>query len=322
MTTELVTVITPAYNQGAYLAETIDSVLNQDYPELEYIVLDDGSSDNTPDVLAAYDDPRLRYECHDNMGEAQTVNKGFGMAHGDFVMIVNADDPLLPGAIRSQVDYMRVHPAVLATYPDWQEIDERSQPVKTIHVWDYDYALMIRRAACVPGPAALIRKRGIDQIEGRRGEFRYVTDMDFWFRLGLHGPLAHIPQTLATHRTHPDASGVARAALVGQEIVAYMRTFFDRDDLPPDIALLKNEAMSSAHAQAAARAPSYRERRHHYIQSFRLYPLNWIRNPDCRGLWKVGALLLPEPVYNMLRLPLRPVGKWLRARGQSRNEEK
>ena len=83
----LVTVITPAYNRASYLVETIESVLGQDYPRLEYIVLDDGSTDNTREVLGKYEG-RIIWETHPNMGETRTVNKGFGLARGEIVVVV------------------------------------------------------------------------------------------------------------------------------------------------------------------------------------------------------------------------------------------
>jgi glycosyltransferase involved in cell wall biosynthesis len=98
----LVTIITPAYNRANYLDETIQSILNQDYPNLEYIVLDDGSKDNTVEVLKKYRG-RIIWETHPNIGETRTVNKGLSMAHGDIIGIVNSDDPLLPGAVASRL---------------------------------------------------------------------------------------------------------------------------------------------------------------------------------------------------------------------------
>jgi len=102
----LVTVVTPVYNREDYLEEVILSVLGQDYPNIEFIVLDDGSTDGTLQVIWKYRE-RLRWESHANMGQTRTVNKGFSMAKGEIVGVVNSDDPLLPGAIREIVAFMR-----------------------------------------------------------------------------------------------------------------------------------------------------------------------------------------------------------------------
>ena len=95
----LVSIITPAYNRQSLIEETILSVIGQDYPNLEYLVLDDGSSDDTLSVIKKYA-KHLRYDAHPNMGETRTVNKGFTMARGEILAVVNSDDPLLPGAVR------------------------------------------------------------------------------------------------------------------------------------------------------------------------------------------------------------------------------
>src|SRR3569832_673047 len=88
-----VSIITPAYNQACILEETIKNVLDQDYPEIEYIVLDDGSTDNTAEVIFPFLD-KLSYIRHENIGESRTVNKGYAMCKGDVIGVVNSDDPL------------------------------------------------------------------------------------------------------------------------------------------------------------------------------------------------------------------------------------
>lgn len=117
----LVSIVIPAYNQGAFVAETIESVLSQEYDHTEVIVLDDGSKDATPEIIQGFRD-RVTAVRHDNMGENPTVNRGLEMAQGEIVCIVNADDPLLPGAIEAGVMALEGDPRALAAYPDWAEI--------------------------------------------------------------------------------------------------------------------------------------------------------------------------------------------------------
>src|SRR3972149_444079 len=125
----LVSIVTPTYNRASYLSETIESVLNQSHRNIEYIVLDDGSTDDTRHVLEKYG-KRLIWESHTNIGEARTVNKGWRMAHGEFVVVVNSDDPILPSMVEAGVAFMRERPQVLVAYPDWLEIDEHSRVIR------------------------------------------------------------------------------------------------------------------------------------------------------------------------------------------------
>lgn len=128
----LVTVITPTYNRADYVAETVESVLAQNYPNIEFIVLDDGSKDKTLEILSKYKD-KIILEAHPNMGENPTVNKGFEMAKGEYICVVNSDDPLLPGAITRLVEALMTEPEALAAYPDWLEIDPESSQSANIN---------------------------------------------------------------------------------------------------------------------------------------------------------------------------------------------
>lgn len=99
----LVSIITPSYNQGKFIEETIQSVLNQDYPNIEYIVIDGGSTDNTIDILKKYEG-RLRWISEPDKGQSDAINKGFAMARGSMMAWLNSDDTYLPGTVNKVVD--------------------------------------------------------------------------------------------------------------------------------------------------------------------------------------------------------------------------
>jgi glycosyltransferase involved in cell wall biosynthesis len=246
----LVSVITPTYNRADdYLRETIDSVLAQDYPNFEYLVLDDGSTDNTREVIEQYSDPRMTYYYHDNMGEAQTVNKGFRLAKGDYILVVNSDDPILSGLLSEAVRILEESPDALVAYPDWQMIDEKSEPFQHIQTMDpYNYVDMLRQSRCVPGPGAMIRRRAIELESGRDISLKYVGDTDFWLRVGLHGPFIHLPQTLACHRIH---SGTLTSNLkfqtVNPERIRMMDKIYGHAKMPEAGQRVKREAYAAAH---------------------------------------------------------------------------
>jgi glycosyltransferase involved in cell wall biosynthesis len=243
----LVSIVTAAYNAAPYLEETIESVLDQDYTRLEYIVLDDGSTDGTRELIERYDG-RLTWDSHPNMGEARTVNKGFAMSHGDPVAVVSADDPLLPGIVSRMVEWLAAHPEVLVAYPDWEMIDERSEVIQHIRTFDYSYRDMVRWHHCVPGPGAFIRRSVINSVGGRDPHFRYVGDMDFWLQAGLLGPFSRVPQTLARYRHHAAAASVSKTgALMAREHMEMTDKLFARKDLPWSVRRLWTEAYSSSH---------------------------------------------------------------------------
>jgi glycosyltransferase involved in cell wall biosynthesis len=270
----LVSIVTAAYNAAAYLEETIESVLDQDYPRLEYIVLDDGSTDGTRELIERYDG-RLTWDSHPNMGEARTVNKGLAMSHGDPVAVVSADDPLLPGIVSTMVEWLAARPEVLVAYPDWEMIDERGEVIQQIRTFDYSYRDMVRWHHCLPGPGAFIRRRVIDAVGGRDPHFRYVSDMDFWFQAGLYGPFSRVPKILARYRHHAAAASVSKTgALMAREHMEMTDKLFARTDLPWSVRRLRAEAFSSSHWIAGCVAGNSEPelRRRHWRSAFLYAP--------------------------------------------------
>lgn len=249
----LVTIVTPTFNRRDFLEETIESVLSQDYEDIEYIVLDDGSTDDTQRVLDKYRGrPRMVIDRHDNLGETRTVNKGFAMARGDIVCVVNSDDPLLPGAIREAVRYMRVHPEALAAYPDWIEIDARSQELARMYLPHYDISTMLLRFNNALGPGTFIRREAFELIGFRNPDLKYTGDLDFWFRLARVSPLGHISEFLATHRRHDGcATFSGRGAVMAGELIRLVREAYASGMLGEDLLRRRFRAYGLAHYAAA-----------------------------------------------------------------------
>ncbi|MBK8031298.1 MAG: glycosyltransferase [Chloroflexi bacterium] len=300
----LVTVITPTYNRADYLPSVIDSVLAQDYTQLEYIILDDGSTDNTESVLKRYG-MRIQWESQPNMGEGRTVNKGWKLARGEFIAVVNSDDPVMPGWLSTMVHYMQTHPEVLVAYPDWVMIDAQDQPIQTIFTYDYSYANMIRWHHCFPGPGVLIRRSAFEMEPERDTSFRYVGDYEYWMRLGLHGPFGRVNQALATFRFHQgSASLAAKGLMMAQEHIAMLDKFFQRSDIPRSIRELRREAYSAANYIAAIQCMSERQSAARYfIRSLLLHPRSK-PNGLSRSADLMAQFILTPKLYALARRSL------------------
>ncbi|MBI2852132.1 MAG: glycosyltransferase [Chloroflexi bacterium] len=296
----LVSIITPAYNRASYLEETIQSVLTQDYPNIEYIVLDDGSTDNTREVLERYSG-RIIWETHPNMGETRTVNKGFGLAKGEIIAVVNSDDPLLPGAVSTAVGFMQLNKDILVAYPDWNYIDSNSVTMGHMRVPEYDHLYMLKRHHCSVGPGAFICRKALDLAGMRDPDFKYVGDFEFWLRLGLYGKFARIPRTLATFRVHPDSASVAaKGKAMADEHIRMIRKFYSRPDLPPEVIGVRAEAFSWAHWVAGLAAGSSRwAALWHYIKAAAYHPRSLRKNFH---RWPVAvSTLAPRPVFAVMQ---------------------
>jgi glycosyltransferase involved in cell wall biosynthesis len=297
----LVSIITPTYNRASYLEETINSVLSQDYPNIEYIVLDDGSTDNTREILAKHQS-RIIWESHPNMGETRTVNKGITMSHGEIIAIVNSDDPLLPKAVSSAVAFLESHPDILVAYPDWLMIGPKSEVISYTKTREYNYLYALTHHYCFPGPGAFIRRRAFDIAGLRDPEFKYMPDLEFWLRLGLHGKFARIPETLATWRRHSGAVSVSEKGLaMAAEHIKLMEKFYSNPNLPPEILKIKKEAFSYACLVAAAVCNNRKAASGYFLKAIQHHPLVPVRNLfRLIALRTVLPIVLPKPLYRVL----------------------
>ncbi len=242
----LVTVIIPTYNRAGFLEETILSIRNQDYPNIECIVLDDGSTDSTIKIMKKYR-KKIIGVSHNNMGEVRTVNKGFLLSHGEIIGVVNSDDPLLPGAIGETVKFMMNNPKIIVVYPDWIKIDENGSVIERVITPEYDYIYMLKTHDCVPGPGTFFKRIVIDKLKGRDARYKYVSDYDFWLRTGLIGEFARLPKFLATWRSHRgSATYKHKGYKMAMEHFWVINKLFSRPNLPSHIKKAKSEAYLKA----------------------------------------------------------------------------
>lgn len=242
----LVSIVTPTYNQAEYLAETIDSVLAQDYPNIEYIVLDDGSTDATSEVLERYSG-KVRWERHENMGQARTLNKGWGISKGEIIGYLSSDDILYPGAIRKLVGLLEIDKSIVCTFPDSDLIDHRSCVVKKNVCRPFDLGDLIVRQECYIGPGALFRRSAFNSVGGWKPELKLAPDREFWIRLAAHGRFELCHDVLAGYRMHPRSISYKDVSEeVGREYLWVLDQYFEIASIPSEIALRKSEAYGYA----------------------------------------------------------------------------
>lgn len=290
----LVSIIIPAYNQGRFLAETIESVLSQEYAYLEVIVLDDGSKDETSEIVEVYLD-RVTAVRHDNVGENLTVNRGLEMARGDVICVVNADDPLLPGAIETAVATLEKHPEALAVYPDWVEIDPVGHVNRTIRLPEYDLGVMLLGLDVAVGPGVFLRRVSLERVGIRNPALRFTGDLDYWFRVARLGALRRIPAVLATHRVHPNAaSSAAQGKAMAAEVMRLVKVSLRSPDLPKELAQYRFHILSKAHAVASHYCGSDAFLRVRYLLIARWYKHLTRLHAGIRGIPRPAPCLGPR----------------------------
>jgi glycosyltransferase involved in cell wall biosynthesis len=246
-----VSIVVPAYNHARFLEQAIESVLRQTHPQVELIVLDDGSTDGTRRVLEKYGE-RFRWESQPNMGQAATLNKGWKMAAGDVLGYLSADDYLHADAVRRAVETLGVHPEAVLAYPDFEQVDEVSRALRVIRTPEFDYGDMLLKGVCPPGPGAFFRRRAFDRVGGWNESLRHIPDFEYWLRLGMQGKFVRIPQVLAYYRVHENAQSFSRVSEArAEEIVQAIDALFSGEALPEPFRRRKGEARANALLHAA-----------------------------------------------------------------------
>jgi glycosyltransferase involved in cell wall biosynthesis len=185
----LVTIVTPSYNQGRFIAATIESVLSQDYPHIEYIIMDGGSTDETAEVVRRYEG-RLEFVSEKDRGQSHAINKGFRRARGEIVAWINSDDTLLPGAVRRAVEALAAHPEAAALYGEGYLMDEAGNVTcRFPHTQPYDFWRLANVSDYILQQSVFFRRTALEEIGWVREDLHYVMDWDLLIRLGRRWPL-------------------------------------------------------------------------------------------------------------------------------------
>jgi glycosyltransferase involved in cell wall biosynthesis len=205
-----VSIITPSFNQARYLEATLRSVLEQDYPAIEYILVDGGSLDGSVDLIKKYSDRLAWWVSEKDKGQTDALNKGFERATGDIFAWINSDDTYEPGAISAAVKYLDEHPEVGLVYADTNFIDEQGRVIGRFPAAQTDYARLRRGYVHIPQQAAFFRASLWKQVCPLDPDFYFAMDYDLWVRLARLAALAYLPgQTWANFRLHSSGKTIA-----------------------------------------------------------------------------------------------------------------
>jgi len=216
----LVSIITPSFNQAEFLRRTIDSVLSQDYPNLEYIIIDGGSTDGSQDIIKEYQDRLAYWESSPDKGQTDAINKGFAKAAGKYLAWLNSDDIYHPGAISEAVAYLETHPGVGLVYGDCTFIDARDRTIGCFPAAQTDYERLRRGYVHIPQQASFFRAALWQEVGPLDPSFYFAMDYDLWVRLAKEAPLVYLPGLVwASFRLHGDAKTIAADAQCWPEML-------------------------------------------------------------------------------------------------------
>jgi hypothetical protein len=235
----------------------MDSVLEQDYADLELLVMDDGSTDGTPELLSEYQQrhppKRFRFSRHENMGQGRTLNRGYELARGEVLGYLSDDDLLGRGGVSRLVREL-ADPDVVAAYPGYHVIDDEGRVRDTIRPIEYSPLEAFRLIETVIGPGCLVRRPVLESTGGWDPTLHFMADFILWLRVGLAGRVVRVPEPLASWRRHPAGITLHGGAEHGAELLRLVDLGAQVLGLSEDQTAIRAEALRNACLQAAFRA--------------------------------------------------------------------
>ena len=214
-----VSVITPSFNQARFLEKSILSVLEQDYPHLEYIVVDGGSTDGSQDIIERHTDRLAHWISETDLGQTDAINKGFNMARGKILAWLNSDDTYNPGAISEAVEYLTSNPEVGMVYGNAYYIDVEDSRIGRYPARQTSYEGLRRGVNTVCQQSMFFRASLWKVVGPLDPSFYYAMDYDLWVRLAERAPIAFVDRYWANFRLHDDSKSLTAAYRCWPEIM-------------------------------------------------------------------------------------------------------
>jgi len=243
----LVTIVTPTFNRVDLLEKTIESILGQTYPNIEYIIVNDGSTDETASLLKKYEGS-VQIINKENSGQVDCLTLGWAMAKGEYLSYLSDDDLLRPDAVSKIIGSFSESPNAVCIYPDSDLIDPNGRLIKRKVCKPTDYDSLVVDQECYIGPGAIFTRNVYELVGPWKKDFRLAPDREFWMRVGAKGDIKFLNEVLADYRMHEDsASYCLTVPKYIFEYISVLDFYFSSDYMKGSLAIRKDEAYAKAY---------------------------------------------------------------------------
>ena len=274
-----VRIVTPSYNQAQFIEETIRSVLLQGYPNLEYIIIDGGSTDGSVDIIRKYEKWLAYWVSEPDRGQADAINKGWRVAQGEIVGWLNSDDMYAPGAILTAVAFFQNNPDVDMVFSDCYIMDSRSQIIDVMRAREFDLAKQLQ-TNLIPQPTVFFRRQILQTTGLLDATLHYIMDYEFWIRVGRRHKIQRIPSVLARFRVHQGTKSSSQMDGFYAERVSTLDRAARDEELRKYLPNEATKRRGLAHFNVGIVCYGYGEMaqaRDHFLQAVKLYPELMVR---------------------------------------------
>ena len=219
-----ISVVTPSLNMARFLGETIESVLSQGYPKLDYVVMDGGSNDGTRELLESYG-ARVRWRSEPDLGQSHAIDKGFRATSGAVFGYLNADDAYLPGALTAVGTAFRRNPRAGMVYGEANHVDEQGNVLCRYQTLEFDYATLGEQCYLCQ-PATFVSRTAYEQAGGIDLALGCAMDYDLWVRIATENQVLKLPDYLANWRMYRGIKSLALRRQAIDEAIGVARKYF------------------------------------------------------------------------------------------------
>ncbi len=220
-----ITVITTCYNHAPYIEATLQSVINQGYPNLEYIVIEGGSSDNSQEIIERYRDYLTDFLIEPNTRQIDKLIEGFSRATGDILCMLNSDDVFEPGVLEEVAEFFLNNPQAQVVYGNYSWIDSKGNLMSRRKEIGFNRFIFMYDVNYIPQPSTFWRRDLYEQVGGLTQDIDVALDTDLWIKFADVTSIYHIPRFWSKYRIHPKQKSLNSNEKLSNEMSAIRKRY-------------------------------------------------------------------------------------------------